>query len=196
MKPFNLFISCLALLLMTACKVDKSTKSTQNKDELRNLRSVEIVTGTTYISECTKDQQGSYYIASFRSYEINGIKRASTSVTYFMDANCDKRLFTKFSLANSELTENNKLLILSYTKATMTVKDAAASSLYNQKGLCGIYNWQVNVTRDITFSRECVMPSEEYYYLSSDKDTSITVYICPTRQFGPHCPQTKFRVQP
>lgn len=186
MKKINLCLGLLTLVLLVACN-GKSKKSGLNMNGFRGISPLSVEQGKSYSSECVRDSEGAHYTIGLKIFEENEQTRINTDLHFYAKAGCQNEMFKLRSTADGEISEAGRLLSLQYTSGEMTVLSNIVTDAFNEKGVCGIYDWQTGMAQDL-MNTDCRPTSEEYLYLNATENGSgLTIYICQTRELNSKC---------
>jgi hypothetical protein len=178
-------IKALGLAVLVLCaSCGKSSKSSNplNLKNFNGLSALDPDQEVIYQSTCfvsKSEGTSTHMMARFEVKALSGNNAKISMRTVVFTERCEIPLFENHMQGEGVFSDNNKKLETTIQNIFMQPLISEVTDYFNNGGACGFYDWETEVTKEITYT-DCVEGNlnGNIYINVKNNGAQLTVYIC------------------
>jgi hypothetical protein len=170
------------LVLCSSCGKSSKSSSPLNLKNFNSLSALDPDQEVIYQSGCyvsTTEGTSVHMMARFEVKALSGNNAKISMRTVAFTDKCEIPLFENHMQGEGVFSDSNKKLQTTIQNIFMQPLISEVTDYFNNGGACGFYDWETEVTKEITYT-DCVEGNlnGNIYINAKNNGDQLTVYIC------------------
>lgn len=170
------------LVLCASCGKSSNSSNALNTKNFNGLSTLDSDQEVIYQSSCFVSKSEGVNTHMMARFEVRALSEETAKIsmrTVVFTEKCEIPLFENHMLGEGVFSDHNRKLETNIQNIFMQPLISEVTDYFNNGGACGFYDWETEVTKDITYT-DCVEGNlnGNIYINAKNNGSQLTVYIC------------------